>query len=168
MATAEIAPVISSPATQGPPGATSAFPEPNMDSAHITREFIEVPLPALEDKAVEIKVEADGVRLSVELLHEIPSARPEKEVLFAGRIGPNLRLAKPILLEVSTDEGQVVLTWAETNDFACGSNTGEALEQFGHSIRELYEHLHSPDVALGADLLRVRDVLDRYIIPARK
>jgi len=163
MATAEIAPVISSPATQGPPGISTAFPRSEVTDV-LSLEGI---VPSGTDKTIEIAVEVEGAKLSVKLLDKIPSARPEKAVLFAGGLGPNLRLLKPIPLEVSVEEGQVVLTWAETDDFACGDNTGEALEHFGHSIRELYDHLHARDVALGADLLRVRDVLDRYIT-ARK
>ncbi len=164
MATAEIVPQIE--ATQGPPGVTTTFPEIIKD--HSAEEILRPFVPSFEgDKNIEIAVEAKGAKLSVTLLDEVPSARPEKEVLFAGRLSPMLRLCKPIPLNVSIEEGQVVLTWAETDDFACGANTGEALENFGHSIRELYEHLHSEGVALGADLLRVRDVLDRYIT-ARK
>jgi len=162
MATAEIAPVVSSPATQGPPGVSTTLPEPEVREHGSPQEIV---LPAmLPDKTtIEIAVEAKGAKLSVTLLDKIPSARPEKVVLFAGGLGPNLRLLKAIPLEVSVEEEQIVLTWAETNDFACGDNTGEALEHFGQSIRELYEHLHAHGVALGVDLLRVRDVLDRYV-----
>lgn len=161
MAAAEIAPVVSSPATQGPPGVSTAIPE------SMAGEAQEIVSPVTADATIEIAVIAEGAKLSVTLIDAIPSARPEKEMLFAGRLGPNLRLLKPIPLEVCVEEEQVVLTWAETDDFAYGATTGEALEHFGHSIRELYEHLHAQDVALGVDLLRVRDVLDRYIT-ARK
>jgi hypothetical protein len=167
MATAEIAPVVKSPATQGPPGVTTTFTEPETGKNQAAREILFSLTPQVGDKTIEIAVEAEGAKLSVTLLDETPSARPEKIVLFAGRLGPNLRLLKPIPLDVSMEEGQVVLTWAETDDFACGANTGETLDRFGHSMRELYEHLHSHDVALGVDLLRVRDVLDRYITSAR-
>lgn len=163
MATAEIAPVISTPATQGPPGATGAYPDPEVGE-NLPTPIFEIGLPA-SNKAIEIAVQAEGVKLSVTLLDEIPSARPDKSIKFAGSLGPNLRLLRPIPLDVSFEEneGQVVLTWSETDDFSCGATTGEALEQFGRSIRELYDYLHASDVALGADLLRVRDVLDRYI-----
>jgi hypothetical protein len=160
MATAEIAPIVSSPATQGPPGVSTV---PEVGEHGSPREIVWPVVPLIPDKTIEIAVEAKGAKLSVTLLDEPPSARPEKVVLFGGRIGPNLRLLKPIPLDVSVEEEQVVLTWAETNDFACGDSTGEALEHFGQSIRELYEHLHAHDVTLGVDLLRIRDVLDRYI-----
>jgi hypothetical protein len=165
MATAEIAPVISTPATQGPPGIGTAIPAPEYPAS--PQEIVLPIIPSTAGKNMEIAVEVEGAKLSVTMLDAVPSARPEKSVLFAGRIGPDLRLLKPIRLDVSVEEGQVVLTWADTDDFACGDNTGEALEHFGQSIRELYDHLHARDVALGADLLRVRDILDRYIT-ARK
>lgn len=163
MATTEIAPIVSS-ATQGPPGVSTAFNVSQADESHPLPEIV----PEGTGDTIEIAVTAEGAKLSVTLLNEVPSARPEVSVLFAGGLGPNLRLLKPIPLEVSVEEGQVVLTWAETDDFACGDNTGEALDRFGHSIQELYEHLHANEVALGMDLLRVRDVLDRYITPRRK
>jgi len=158
----EIAPVVSS-ATQGPPGVSTTFNDSVVGNGNPLQGVIEQPVPVGMGETVEIAVEAEGARLSVTLLDEVPSARPGTSVLFAGRLGPYLRLLKPIPLEVSVEEGRVVLTWAETDDFACGDNTGEALDRFGQSIRELYEHLHANEVALGADLLRVRDVLDRYI-----
>jgi hypothetical protein len=159
MATAEIAPVILSPATQGPPGTNTVFQEMKAVSSQEA-------VPCLSEGTVVIAVEVKGAKLSVmsvSLLDEIPSARPEKETLFAGNLGPDLRLLQPIPLNVSVEEGLVVLTWAETNDFAYGQNTGEAFEHFGQSIQELYNHLHENGVVLGADLQRVRGVLDRYI-----
>jgi hypothetical protein len=167
MATAEIAPVVSS-ATQGPPGVSTAFDDSVVGNGHPLQGVVLSPVPVGMGATVEIAVEAEGAKLSVTLVDEVPSARPGKSVLFAGRLGPDLRLLKPIPLDVSLEEGQVVLTWAETDDFACGDNTGEALDHFGQSIRELYEHLHADEVALGVDLLRVRDVLDRYITARTK
>jgi hypothetical protein len=164
VATAEITPIVES-AMQGPPGISTPFREADNDKG-VSSQLI-MTCPDEMGKTVQIAVETKGAKLSVTLLDEMPSARPVKSILFAGTLGPNLRLVKAIPLDVSVDEGQVVLTWAETDDFACGENTGEALGHFGRSIQELYDHLHARDVALGADLLRVRDVLDRYIT-ARK
>jgi hypothetical protein len=146
---------------QGPPGISTPFREADNDK-DVSSQLI-MTCPDEMGKTVQIAVETKGAKLSVTLLDEMPSARPVKSILFAGALGPNLRLVKAIPLDVSVDEGQVVLTWAETDDFACGANTGEALGHFGRSIQELYDHLHARDVALGADLLRVRDVLDRYV-----
>jgi hypothetical protein len=165
MATAEIAPIGLS-ATQGPPG-VNTLNAPDVGNGQF--QDIVLPLtPVGTGDTIEIAIEVEGAKLSVTLLDEVPSARPDTSVLFAGGLGPNLRLLKPIPLEVSLEGGQVILTWAETDDFACGDNTGEALDHFGQSIRELYAHLHAHGVALGADLLRVRDVLDRYITARTK
>lgn len=160
MAATEIAPIVQ--ATQGPPGVgTLREQEPEHPVRLPLRVSSDVVVPE-SVKTTEIVFEAKSSKVSVTLLDKPPSAR-EKSILFAGRLGPNHRLLKAIPLQVSIEDGQVVLTWEETDDFACGANTGEALDHFGRSILELYEHLYSRDVALGADLLRVRDVLDCYI-----
>ena len=91
------------------------------------------------------------------------SARPEREILFGALRDPKLRLLKPIPLEVSVEGTDVILTWAEVDEFGCGDTTSAAVDDFGQSIRELYCHLHSQDVHLGSDLLRVSGILDRYI-----
>ncbi len=91
------------------------------------------------------------------------SARPERELSFGALQDPGLRLIKPIPLEVSVEGDDVILTWAAVDEFGCGDNTSAAADDFGQSIRELYHHLHTEDVQLGNDLLRVRGILDQYI-----
>jgi hypothetical protein len=91
------------------------------------------------------------------------SARPSGTVLFGALSDPKLRLLKPIPLESSIEDSGVVLTWEEIDEFGCGSTTGVAFDDFGQSLRELYHHLHSPQVQLGEDLQRVKNVLDQYI-----
>lgn len=162
MATAEIAPVVLS-ASQTSPGVGTAFTTEPQGQKYPMQGFV-TPLAGAEvPAAIEIAIEVHGEKYTVTPLGEIPSARPTNSVLFAGSLGPKLRLKTAIPLEVAVEEEHVVLTWAETSDFASGKSTGEALDNFGQSIRELYVHLHSSEVALGSDLLRVRDVLDRYI-----
>jgi hypothetical protein len=92
------------------------------------------------------------------------SARPEREISFGALQDPSLRLLKPIPLEVSVEGTDVILTWAEVDEFGCGDNTSAAIDDFAQSIRELYHHLHSEGVQLGSDLLRVRGILDQYIV----
>lgn len=163
MATAEIAPVISS-ASQGLPGVTSAPDKASVFEFLFTDETEGRP----DDKTEPLPADVEQVpQLTVTFSSEVPSARPEKSVLFAGSLGPTLRLQRAIPLEVSVEQEHVVLTWSETDDFACGKTTGEALGQFGNLIRELYDQLHAPGVILGADLMRIKGILDSYIITAR-
>lgn len=95
-----------------------------------------------------------------------PSARPQS-VLFGALADPGLRLRKAIPLQVCADDAHVTLTWQEIDEFGCGSSTTEALDDFAQSVRELYHHLHANEVKLGADLERVKGVLDNYIEPRK-
>jgi hypothetical protein len=66
---------------------------------------------------------------------------------------------------MTTEDGSVILTWSEIDEFGSGCSTTAAMEDFGQSLRELYHHLNAKDVTLGADLERVKRVLDSYIEP---
>ncbi len=90
------------------------------------------------------------------------SARPDS-ILFGTVAHPNLRVSKAIPLGVSTEEGHVIVSWDEVDEFACGQTTSEALDQFSRSIGELYYELNDATVPLGSDLARVRDVLNQHI-----
>jgi hypothetical protein len=127
-----------------------------------------VPSPAGERQGEKIPVEfTQSTTLMVRFVAEVPSARPDS-VLFGALVNPKLRLRKAIPLEVSVEEGQVVLSWNETGEFACGSSMSEALDDFSKTLSELYTELNSPDVLLGTDLQRVRHILDDYIEPRHK
>jgi hypothetical protein len=77
-------------------------------------------------------------------------------------------LRKAIPLDASVEESEVVLTWPEVDEFGHGETTSAALDDFGEALRELYAKLHAPEVQLGADLRRVKQVLDDYIEPRTK
>jgi len=95
----------------------------------------------------------------------LPSARPEKQICLGVLRDPEYRLRKPIPLSVSVEESEVVLAWSEIDEFGRGETTSAALDDFGETLRELYSKLHAPEVRLGADLQRVKQVLDEYIEP---
>jgi len=95
-----------------------------------------------------------------------PSARQNK-LLFGALNDPLYRLRRPIPLELSVEESEVVLTWAAADEFGYGANTGAALDDFGQTLRELYRRLHD-DEPLGSDLLNVKRLLDEYIEPRTK
>ena len=101
------------------------------------------------------------------IIGNLPSARPERIRLGVLK-DPRYRLRKAIPLEVSLEESEVVLTWSEVDEFGHGETTGAALDDFGETLRELYAKLHTPEVQLGADLQKVRRVLDDYTEPRMK
>lgn len=87
------------------------------------------------------------------------------QIKFGAVIDPLLRLVKPIKLDVSSgEEAEVVVSWAEINEYGCGPTTGDALVDFGQSLRALYHELHAPDIQLGPDLVKVKATLDEFIV----
>jgi hypothetical protein len=111
-----------------------------------------------------IKMTELGAKITITPVAEIPSARVES-VLFGALVHPKLRLRKPIPLEVTNEEGQVVLNWDEANEFACGETFGAALDDFGKTISDLYFELNSAGVRLGNELEKTRSILSQYIGP---
>ena len=93
-----------------------------------------------------------------------PTARPQN-LLFGALKDPDVRLRKPIPLELSTEDEGVVLTWAEVEEFGYGVTMGAALDDFGHTLRELYRRLHEPEIKLSSDLEKVKETLASYIEP---
>jgi hypothetical protein len=66
------------------------------------------------------------------------------------------------------EESAVVVSWAEIDEFGTGETLSAALDDFAHTLRELYHHLSADDVKPGADLLRVRDVMAEYVEPRQR
>ena len=93
------------------------------------------------------------------------SARPDT-ILLGTIADRRLRVRKAIPLSVSTEEGHVVVSWSDADEFAYGATTGDAVDEFSKTISELYFDLNDP-IPLGKDLARVRDVLNLHIEKAR-
>jgi hypothetical protein len=70
-------------------------------------------------------------------------------------------------LNVSVEEGHVVVSWSDADEFAYGASTGDAIEELSKTIGELYFDLNDQSVPLGKDLARVRDVLNDHIEKVR-
>jgi hypothetical protein len=98
---------------------------------------------------------------------DAPNPRPSK-VLFGGLQDPGVQVIRPIPVDVSVEESTVVVHWAEIDEFGTGENLSCALDDFSHTVRELYHHLNSGETKPGADLLRVKQVLGDYIEPRTK
>jgi hypothetical protein len=108
-----------------------------------------------------------NVRVEILLPADAPNPRPAK-VLFGGLQDPDVQVVRPISLEVCVEESSVVVSWAEIDEFGTGENLSCALDDFSHTLRELYHHLHAGDTTPGADLLRVKQILGEYIEPRTK
>lgn len=100
--------------------------------------------------------------LVIDLFANNESARPDS-LLFGAVARPGLRVRKPIPLTVSQEQDNVVVSWDDADEFACGKTTGEALAEFSKNIGDLYVELNDSTVRLGKDLARVRDIMNQYI-----
>jgi hypothetical protein len=104
---------------------------------------------------------------TIHLLSEhAASGRPES-VLLGTVSDRRLRVRKAIPLNVSVEEGHVVVSWSDADEFAYGASTGDAIEELSKTIGELYFDLNDQSVPLGKDLARVRDVLNDHIEKVR-
>jgi hypothetical protein len=105
---------------------------------------------------------ASNVRVEILLPAYAPNPRPSK-VLFGGLQDPDLQVRRAIPLEVCVEESTVVVNWAEIDEFGTGETLSSALDDFSHTVRELYHHLYADEIKPGTDLLRVKQVLGEYI-----
>jgi len=158
MATAEIAPVVS--AEMLTPGVTLTNRDKEQDPYWIPLGVQAPPVEGASEITVEFTQSPPSV--TVKVVGEVPSARMES-VMFGALTHPQLRLRQPIPLEVSEEEGHVVLNWDATSEFSCGTTMGDALDDFTKTVSELYFELNNANVRLGADLEGVRRILDEYI-----
>jgi len=108
-----------------------------------------------------------NVGVKILLPADAPNPRPAK-VLFGGLQDPDVQVVRPIPVDVCVEESTVVVSWAEIDEFGTGETLSCALDDFSHTVRELYHHLHAGDITPGADLLRVKQVLGEYIEPRTK
>jgi hypothetical protein len=158
MATAEIAPVVSVEMLK--PGITLTNTEKEQEPFVIPLGAQAKPVEGASEITVEFTQSPPSV--TVKVVEEVPSARMES-VLFGALTHPELRLRRPIPLEISEEEGHVVLNWEATSEFSCGTSMGDALDDFSKTVSELYFELNNTNVRLGDDLEGVRRILDDYI-----
>jgi hypothetical protein len=151
MATAEVAPVINS-AQQLEPGIAEAKLERN---------------PVLPSQ----QIGAWPFPFSNVVAEFVPPDRTPNpcpaRVRFAALRDPVLRVVRAIPLDVSKEESTVVVCWSEISEFGSGETLGSALDDFASGFRELYHRLFAPDVNLGPDLQRVREIIGQYIQPRK-
>ena len=114
----------------------------------------------IETESGPIHLYGDGFEI---VLRGATRSTPAMEcnVSFGGSLGPLLRLKKSIPLTV---ERPFVLIWENTEEYSQGNSLGQAMDDFGISVRQLWKKVHDGS-PLGPELLRIRSLLEEYIEP---
>jgi len=89
-------------------------------------------------------------------------AVPSK-VLFGALRSPSLQLRQPIPLRVERDQAGVSVIWEGAEEFGRGDTFSDAIDDFSHTIAELYLCLSVTSESFSGHLLEVRERLSRYI-----
>jgi hypothetical protein len=128
---------------------------------HTTPKSRELPRQDIERSHSDLK---PANVLYASPLQSAPDARPNR-LLFGALKDPGLRLRRPIPLDLTVEQGSVVLSWGEAEEFGSGQTMSDAVDDFGRALCELYHRLYERDVRLSIDLQKVKEVLAYYIQP---
>ena len=74
------------------------------------------------------------------------------KILFGAMTDRRLRFRRPIQLEIYREDDLVVARACELDEFGCGANISEALEDIGKTLAEEYVFLHEQADHLSDDL----------------
>src|SRR5438128_4654415 len=100
--------------------------------SHIEKSSGDVPPPA----------ETRGMALPVRSQH-IPLPEMPNPLQFAGFVHPALRLQKPFSVTLHHDGGRVIAELTSIGEFGIGVSVGEAVDDLGKTLGELYFSLKS-------------------------
>lgn len=85
-------------------------------------------------------------------------------MLFAASIDPKLKIKHPVVLRFEkASNGVVVAVADDISEFGYGGDSGEARDDFGKSIAELYWSLKSSRASLSEPLANELGILERHI-----
>lgn len=119
---------------------------------------------------------------SVKFQRPAAAARVETKVMFVAPLAPaprptqillgtlstfGYRLVKPIPVRLDTQDGTVVASWHDVDEFGTGASMCSACEDLGRTLAELYKSLKADQEKLGPDLARIWQVLQEYVVEAR-
>ena len=97
---------------------------------------------------------------------ELPPPAPRPDTLLLGCLrDPRLRIRKPIPTTFSKENGQVIATAGELNEYGAGANQSAAVTELQHAIAELYHSLKADQDRLVPGLELVRKTLQEHIQP---
>lgn len=101
-----------------------------------------------------------------ELMVAEPEAMPSR-ILLGTLSAPGHRVVKAIPVNLSLEEGMVVASWRDADEFGTGASMSSALEDLGRTVAELYESLDADKDRLGPDLVRIRGLLHEYVLRSK-
>jgi len=111
---------------------------------------------------------ADNTNEQVHRLSQMPDGmQPKDELLFAPAIDPRLKISSPFRVQIVRSNDGISAHIAEIEEFGHGANRGEALDDLGKTIAELYISLTSRREKLSTDLAGVLKSLEEHIIRVR-
>lgn len=113
-----------------------------------------------------IRVEPGGQvyrRLYFDTKASEPGALPDR-LWFGGPVHPGLRLRRPVPLDVRREEGTVIVSSDDLEEFGSGQTLGEAVIDFSKGLAELYFSLEREHDRLGSDLSRLCTTLHEYVV----
>ena len=137
-------------------GGTAEVP-PTAHEGGITSQAYELPTQIASDPAVQI--------VPVQIMTGVPQPPRPTHIRLGVLKDPQLRLRKPITLDLSKEGTETIVTWHEISEFGQGTTTAAAIDDFGQVLRELHGQLFASNAQLGADLQHVKQVLTEYIEP---
>ncbi len=84
-------------------------------------------------------------------------------ILLESLDDPAFRLTQPMRLIAEYEPGAVIVMWDETRDFGVGATLEAAVNDFRHSITEMYRRVEDVPGKSGPRVAAVWHVLARYI-----
>jgi len=92
---------------------------------------------------------------------------PKDDLLFAPSVDVRIKIRKPFLVHLASEGGGVSARVEEINEFGYGSNRGEALDDLGKTISELYFSLSTERDRLSDDLAGTLRILEEHVVRVR-
>ena len=122
-----------------------------------------------EEVVIFSKPAADKARDRVNRISRMKERmEPKDDMLFAPSIDGRLKIHTPFRVRIATSNGGVSAHAAEIEEFGHGTNRGEALDDLGRTIAELYFSLASERERLSSDLAGVLNSLEGHITRVHK
>lgn len=133
------------------PVGSTISPAPNAD------RLADVSVAPPGRKVAELRPAAFAVRKRGKQLYA-----PD-QVRFGGCLDHRLRFVRSIRVDVSRKAGTVVAHWSDIDEFGYGDTLGDALNDLGKTLSELYFGLTRTGAELGPEMMRVRARLSEFI-----
>lgn len=99
----------------------------------------------------------------VAVMPEQAESRPT-QVLLGTLSALGFRVVRAIPVELETEDGTVIASWQEIDEFGTGASMSAACEELGRTVAELYISLEAERETLGPDLQRVWKVIIEHVV----